>query len=506
MALRPPVQYAESPGHLNVRYPGVARPFILEAGPKGETMIHDVPMKRRTFLGRAGLSAAGAAAGLVAARSAPAAGAARDARPNLLFILTDDQRWDAMGCAGHPFVRTPNMDRLAAEGVRFRNAFVTTSLCSPSRASFLTGRYAHAHGVFTNGSGDLAAGQVTFPVLLQKAGYETAFIGKWHMGGSNAPRPGFDHWVSFSGQGTYYNCPLNVDGQKRQAEGYITDELTDYAVAFLKKPRTRPFLLYLSHKAVHGPFTPPKRHADLYKDQDIRLHRHPDDRLDDKVPWGRKAPERNAEEEIRGYMAALTAVDEGLGRVLAALDEQKALDTTAIVFAGDNGYFHGEHGLWDKRAAYEPSMRIPLLVRYPPRAKAGATCDALVLNIDLAPTLLELAGLAPPEGVQGTSWLGVLAGTAPGRDAFLYEYFREGDARYDRPSVLAVRTDRWKVITYPSLPPEKRVVELYDLADDPHELRNLAGDKAHADTLRRMLALLDTLKEKTGYREPGRGY
>jgi len=468
-------------------------------------MLHDAPVSRRTFLGRAGLGVAGAAAGLVAARSAPATGTGPDGRPNLIFILTDDQRWDAMGCAGHPFIRTPNMDRLAAEGVRFRNAFVTTSLCSPSRASFLTGRYAHSHGVFTNAHGGLPPSQTTYPMLLQKAGYETAFIGKWHMGSNAAPRPGFDHWVSFSGQGKYENCPLNVDGRKTQARQYITDELTDYALAFLKKPRTRPFMLYLSHKAVHAPFSPPKRYADLYHDQEIHLHQYPGDRLQDKVPWGRKAPAQNAEEEIRRYMAALTAVDDGLGRILKTLEDQKVLDTTAIVFASDNGYFHGEHGLWDKRAAYEPSMRIPLLMRYPPRAKAGTTCDALVLNIDLAPTLLELAGLPVPASVQGTSWLGVLAGTSPGRDAFLYEYFRERDARYDRPSVLAARTKQWKVITYPSLPPQKQVVELYDLADDPHELRNLAREPAHADTLRRMLALLETLKKQTGYREPGRG-
>ena len=456
---------------------------------------------RRTFLRRLGGAAAVVAGGSFAKPQAAAGDAPK--RPNIIFILTDDQRSSAMGCAGHPFVKTPNMDRLAAEGVRFRNAFVTTSLCSPSRASFLTGRLAHSHGVFTNGSGDLDPRVPTFPKLLQRAGYETAFVGKWHMGRSDEPRGGFDHWVSFAGQGQYYGCKLNVNGERRKAAKYISDELGDHAVEFIRRPRSKPFLLCLSHKAVHGPFTPPKRHAELYADEKIALHQHPDDRLDDKVPWGRKPP-KNAVELIRGYMAALTAVDENLGRLLKALEERKILDETAIVFAGDNGYFHGEHGLWDKRAAYEPSMRIPLLMRYPERVKPATTCEAMVLNIDLAPTLLEIAGAAAPKTVQGRSWLGVLAGKQKGRQAFLYEYFREGDRRFNRPSVLAVRTPRWKYITYPSLPADEQVVELYDLQSDPHELRNLARDKAHAAKLAEMRALLERLKKQTRYRAPAR--
>jgi len=465
-------------------------------------------LNRREFLrdlGGAAAAALGAAAwprASAAAKGRRPFGEAQD-RPNILFILTDDQRHCAMGCAGHPFVKTPNMDRLAAEGVRLRNAFVTTSLCSPSRASFLTGCYAHTHGVFTNGSGDLDRSRTTFPMLLRGAGYETAFIGKWHMGSNASPRPGFDHWVSFAGQGRYFRCPLNVDGQARTAAKYIADELVDHAIRFVRKKRSKPFMLYLSHKAVHAPFTPPKRNADLYKDAEIELHLHPNDRLDDKVPWGRKPP-KNAIECIRNYMAALTAVDENLGRLLKTLEELKILDETAIVFAGDNGYFHGEHGLWDKRAAYEPSVRIPLLMRYPPLIKPGSVCEAMVLNIDLAPTLLELAGVEPPRAMQGESWLPAATGRKPGRQSFLYEYFREGDRRFNRPSVLAVRTPRWKYITYPSLPADERVIELYDLKADPHELRNLAADKAHAETLREMQALLQRLKKQTAYRPPAR--
>jgi N-acetylglucosamine-6-sulfatase len=482
------------PGRAAAGHPrGVQRP-------RGKAASMSRHIDRREFLQWLGGSAAAVALGPT---TASAAGKARKGKapPNIIFILTDDQRWDAMGCAGHPFLKTPHMDRLAAEGVRFRNAFVTTSLCSPSRASFLTGCYAHAHGVFTNGSGDLDPAAATFPKLLQNRGYETAFIGKWHMGANDAPRAGFDHWVSFAGQGKYYNCTMNVDGRRAQAAKYTADELVDHAIRFLRKPRNKPFLLCLSHKAVHAPFTPPKRYANLYRDAPVKLQMHPDDRLDDKVPWGRKAP-ADAVKCMRDYYAALTAVDENLGRLLQTLEELKVLDETAIVFAGDNGYFFGEHGLWDKRAAYEPSMRIPLLMRYPRLLKPGSVCEALVLNVDLAATLLELAGATPPRTMQGASWLPALAGRQEGRSGFLYEYFREADRRFDRPSVLAVRTRRWKYITYPSLPADKQVVELYDLEADPQELRNLAGDKAHAGTLRQMQALLEQLKKQTGYRAP----
>ena len=442
------------------------------------------------------------AGSVLGAALAPMGAKAVALRPNIVFILTDDQRYDAMSCAGHPWVQTPHMDRLAREGARFRNAFVTTSLCSPSRASFLTGCYAHTHGVFTNGSGDLDASRPTFAQILQKTGYETAFIGKWHMGRNDAARPGFDHWVSFAGQGRYFGCPLNVNGQRRRATKYITDELTDHAVAFLKKPRQKPFLLYLSHKAVHAPFTPAKRHAGRYGQAEVKSRHNAADRLTDKVPWGRKMP-GNWQKLVRDYTEALLAVDESVGRVVATLAELKQIDQTAIVFAGDNGYFHGEHGgLWDKRAAYEPSMRIPLLMRYPLRVKAGTECDALVLNIDLAPTLLELAGAAAPASMQGRSWMGAAAGSDAGRRSFLYEYFREGDKRFNRPSVTAVRTPRWKYITYPSL--ETGIEELYDLEADPHELRNLAASPAHATQLEAMKKELARLKKETSFRAPAR--
>lgn len=420
-------------------------------------------------------------------------------RPNIVFILTDDQRYDAMDCAGHPWLETPNMDRLAKEGVMFRNAFVTTSLCSPSRGSFLTGCYAHRHEVFRNNGMDPKQSVPTFPELLQKAGYETAFIGKWHLARNNSPRPGFEHWVSFTGQGRYENNKLNVDGQTVQSETYVTDDLTNYAVRFLKKQHDRPFMLYLSHKAVHAPFAPAKRHANLYSDAQIKSRHNPKDNLDTKPHWGRKM-DPNWTSQILAYYRCLVAVDESLGRVLETLEQIDALDNTVVIFASDNGYFQGEHGgMWDKRAAYEPSMRIPLLMRYPRLAEPTMTCDEMVLNIDLAPTILELAGVPSPGTMQGQSWLGVLKGR-PGRRSFLYEYFQEADRKYKRPTILAVRTKRWKYVTYPL--DDSLTGELYDMLKDPEELNNLVGEPEYVNVVGEMKKELEQLIRETSFRYP----
>jgi len=449
---------------------------------------------RRDFLKAVGLGAAS-----LAVPGCVVGGERAARRPNIVFILTDDQRYDAMSCAGHPWLKAPNMDRLAEEGVLFKNAFVTTSLCSPSRASFLTGCYAHTHEVFMNNGRDPNSSIPTFPQLLRKAGYRTAFIGKWHMARTNSPRPGFDHWVSFSGQGRYDKNKLNVDGKTVQSDVYITDELTNYAVRFLKRKRGRPFMLYLSHKAVHGPFKPAERHENLYSDIEIKSQHNLNDNLTTKPEWGRKM-DKDWKSQIRDYMRSLAAVDESLGRVLETLQAENLLDDTVIVFAGDNGYFHGEHGgMWDKRAAYEPSIRIPLLVRYPPIAKAGTTCGEMVLNIDLAPTFLELAGLSVPGTIQGQSWLGVLKGR-PGRESFLYEYFQEVDRKYKRPTVLAVRTKWWKYVTYPLA--DKLTDELYDMKNDPEELNNLIGNAGRADVVEQMKKELERLKRETNFRFP----
>jgi len=430
-------------------------------------------------------------------------------RPNIVFILVDDLRWDALGVTGHPFVKTPNIDRIAREGLRFRNAFVTTPLCSPSRASFLTGQYAHKHGIVGNEKpqvfNPMSFKLTTFPMLMQRAGYETAYVGKWHMGNDDAPRPGFDRWVSFKGQGAYLDPVINFDGKAEKVAGYMTDLLTDYAVEFVRRRHDKPFMLYLAHKAVHGPFTPAERHKGLYSDHQIKRAPNALDTLEGKFALRRMVGDRPAarpgggpnDETIRNQMHCLLSIDEGVGRVLKALAETGDLDNTVVIFSSDNGYFWGEHGLGDKRAAYEESIRIPLLVRYPKLIKAGATRDQVALNVDIAPTLLELAGAPVPKEMHGSSLAPVLKGAAKNwRRSFLAEYFAE--ERYPNiASWQAVRTARWKYIHYPELDEPQNMDELYDLRADPDEMKNLINKPSTQATLREMKQELQRLLKET---------
>src|SRR6266478_3585326 len=407
-----------------------------------------------------------------------------EARPNFLFILIDDLRFNALGCVGHPFVKTPNIDRIAREGATFTNAFVTTPLCSPSRASYLTGRWVRSHKVLGNGDNAARSHElITWPSLLHDAGYETGYAGKWHMGTDDTPRPGFDRWVSFKGQGVYNDPPLNVDGERIQAKGYVTNLLTDYSVEFLKKPRTKPFVMYLAHKAVHGPFIPAERHKDLFASQTIARSANAQDNLDGKPVMARnidggpavsKEAVGSSDELIRNQLRCLTAIDEGIGRILKTLEETKQLDNTFLVFTSDNGYFWGEHHLGDKRWAYEESIRIPMLMRYPKRIKSGSKIHQMVMNVDMAPTMLELGGGTAPAEVQGRSIVPLLkGGSVKGwRTSFLSEYFEEPQQKRT-PSWQAVRNDQWKYIRYTEL---QGMDELYDVKKDPGEMKNLIHD------------------------------
>ena len=453
-------------------------------------------LTRREFL----IGAGAAAASLPFMNIGSALGAQK--RPNFVFILTDDQRYDAMSCAGHPFLYTPNMDRIAKEGARFTNAFVTTSLCSPSRASFLTGRYAHSHGVRDN-STPFDDGIPTFPRLLQEAGYDTAFIGKWHMGSQEGPRPGFNRWVSFKGQGDYYNPTLNIDGETGQVAGYITDLLTKHAVDWLRQPRESPLCLYLSHKAVHQPWSPAVRHSKLFADTPIPRAKSFYDTLEGKPKWVRELglgpPDvANYEEFARNYCRTLVAVDEGVGRVLSTLESLGVLDNTVVVFAGDNGYLHREHsGMGDKRVMYEESIRIPLVMRYPKLVRSGTLVDRMVLNIDMCPTFLDIAGVRAADGVQGRSMVPLLRGRSAGwREDFLYAYDFEPPYK-KKPANRGVRTDRWKYTEYPEL---DDICELYDLKNDPFEMHNLGQDPKHAGVLADMRARFERLVKETGYK------
>jgi N-acetylglucosamine-6-sulfatase len=441
----------------------------------------------------------------------PSVGQGIGPQPNIVFILIDDLRWDELGCAGHPYIQTPNIDRIAKEGAIFRNAFMTTPLCSPSRASFLTGKYAHTHGITDNVDRSEASHRLaTFPKLLHESGYETAFIGKWHMGNDETPRPGFDRWVSFKGQGTYINPDINEDGKPVRRQGYITDILGDYAVKFIRRRHQKPFLVYLAHKAIHPEvtqnndgsiniadaekFLPADRHRNAYQGKTIprrpNYGKAPDDKPALLRQIGNLQPLGPAtvtpDESILGRQRTLLAIDDNVGEILKALQETGQLESTIIVFTSDNGYFYGEHGLSiERRLAYEESIRMPLLVRYPGVIKAGTVRNELALNIDLAPTLLSMTRLPIPRDMEGRSLVPLLRGErTKWRNAFLIEYYSDTVIpRIVRMGYRAVRTERWKYIHYLEL---EGMDELYDLEADPYEMKNVIKESRCANALNDM--------------------
>ena len=415
---------------------------------------------------------------------------------NVVFILTDDHRYDAMGFMGHPFLETPHLDSLASNGVHLKNAFVTTSLCSPSRASILTGLYTHKHRVIDNNR-LVPDGTLFFPQYLQQAGYKTGFIGKWHMGGAHDdPRPGFDHWISFRGQGNYLppgpKYTLNVNGNRVKQKGYITDELTDYAVEWLEeqKDSEEPFFLYLSHKAVHANFTPAKRHEDRYKDADLSfLPRGKEISASKDAPrWVRDQrnswhgidfsyhSDRGLDYLYRRYCESVLAVDDSVGRVLQQLKDMGIHDETLVVYMGDNGFMWGEHGLIDKRVSYEASIRVPMMMQCPELYEGGKVVENVIGNIDIGPTILHAAGLGTPDYMDGVSFLDLPnQPEMDWRDYFLYVYYWEKNFPQS-PTQFALRGDRFKYITYYGL---WDVDELYDLKTDPGETNNLINDPAY---------------------------
>ena len=452
-----------------------------------------------------------AAAGCAGGSEAPPLDASPSAPPNIIVVMVDDLRWDEYGAAGHPFLQTPNIDRIAAEGVTFTNAFTTTPICSPARGSFLTAQYVHTNGIIDNTDRSARSHEMpTFPQGLQRAGYDTAFIGKWHMGNDHSPRPGFDYWVGMPGQGEAIDPELNEDGTLTRVEGYVTDLLTDRAIGFIERERDNPFFIFLAHKALHpnirqlddgstaqlsrSGFIPAARHEGMYADAEIPRRPNayvvPTDKpalmrpLDRVQPIGPESgtPDRT----VIGRLEMLTATDDSLGRIVETLEARGELDDTMIVFTSDHGYFNAEHGLsGERRLAYEETIRIPMLVRYPALVDAGTTRDEMALIIDLGATFLDLAGEAPDETLHGTSLVPVLDGSATDwRDSFLVEYFSDTVFRRIRNmGYQAVRTERYKYIHYLEL---EGMDELYDLQTDPYELDNIIDDPATTATLAMM--------------------
>ena len=481
--------------------------------------------------------------------------------PNILFIMSDDHAERAISSYGSDLIDTPNIDRIAREGVRFANSFVTNSICAPSRAVLLTGKYSHVNGLRDNRD-TFDGSQVTLPKLLQSAGYQTAIIGKWHL---KSDPTGFDVWKILVDQGRYYN-PVFIDkGTKVQLEGYVTDVITDLAIDYLDgRDESKPFALLYQHKAPHRNWMPHPRHfvdearkyplpdtfwddyagrpaaavqdmriADMWLSMDMKLQaeHYADetgtgghDQFDPTASWandyGRMTQEQKAawdahykavgekfnaarpsgralaewkyQRYMRDYLGSVAAVDEGVGRLLDYLEENDLVDNTIVVYTSDQGFYLGEHGWYDKRFMYEESLRTPLMIRYPVEIKAGQVKDELVLNLDMSPTLLDLAGVVIPTDMQGQSLRPLMSEPAPAewRDAIYYRYYEFPHGWHKVRPHYGVRTDRYKLIHFEG---DMDVWELYDLQSDPNELHNLYGQDEYSatqDALHRRLAEL----------------
>lgn len=445
-------------------------------------------------------------------------------KPNVIFILCDDLRPDALGCYGSKHVKTPNIDALAGGGVRFANAFCTTSLCSPSRASILTGLYANRHGVRNNFT-ELPASLPHWPGRLRENGYATAYLGKWHMGEENdAPRPGFDWFVTHKGQGKYFDTEWNVNGERKETpKGYYTHVVTDYALAWLKEREAgKPWALCLGQKAPHSFYTPEEKYAHTfdavrvpYPHSAFALEGKPkwiEQRLDTwhgiygpLFDWRKKFPDRSSEAArdfenmVHGYWGTVLSVDDSVGRLVAWLKDSGQLDNTLIVFMGDNGLLEGEHGMVDKRTMHEASIRIPIIARGP-GLPAGKVIAEQVLAMDTAPSVLDFCGAPALEKIQGRSWKVLASGGDPAwRKSWFYEYNYEKHFPYT-PNIRGIRTAEWKFIRYPhgDGSPDKHMAELYHLTADPGELRNLAESKEHAPVRKKLETGLDALLAAEG--------
>ena len=438
----------------------------------------------------------------------------RDQRPNLVLILADDQRYDTLSCDGGERVQTPALDRLAAEGARFTRAYVTTSLCCPARASLFTGLYANVHGVRNNEDKvDFLHEHVGFPQLLQESGYATGFFGKWHVYNPGAmPQPGFDRWVSFDGQGQYMDELFNIDGERRRIPGFNTDVLFDLAQEWIAQPREAPFLCVLSLKNLHRPYVIPERHRGALAGQSFP---RPESFKDDPEGYPSfiqrvRTTLRNRffddggthEDNVRGYYTMVLSIDDNVGKLLDSLDEQGLAENTAVVFTSDGGFMWGEHGLYRKRTAYEESIQVPLLVRFPGEIPSHTQLDELALGIDIMPTFLEWAGVALPATLQGRSLRPLWTEAhAAWRKDFLYI---DGWGKFvDGPQELAVVGRRYKLVRYRRGQIEEA---LFDRERDPLERTNRIDDPELAGTVealhKRLAELIASVGADASWLEP----
>ncbi|NOT62512.1 MAG: sulfatase [Acidobacteria bacterium] len=449
--------------------------------------------------------------------------AAAQTRPNIVFIMTDDHAAHALSSYGSRLIKTPHLDRIGKEGMRFANAFVTNSICTPSRAVILTGKYSHMNGVPVFNHIDNT--QPMLQKYLQAAGYHTGTIGKWHLGGNNAQRPnegmptGFDYWNILPGQGLYFDPVVIEMGERKKLKGYTTDLITDYAMQFIeKRPKDKPFFLMYHHKAPHRNWQPDEKYRKQFENVTLPLPAtfndtyegksdasrnatmHIDVDLNDndlkmKPPAGLSGQELKQwkyQRYMRDYLACVQSVDDNVGRFLDYLDKNGLAENTLVIYTSDQGFFLGEHNFFDKRFMYEESLRTPLLVRWPKQIKAGQVSQAMVLNLDFPATMLDAAGVKVPEDMQGRSFLPVLRGRTPRdwRTSMYYRYYHPG--HHNVAAHYGVRTQRYKLIFFNKI----NQWELYDLQKDPREMRNLYNDPAYAKTVEELKKELQRLKQQ----------
>jgi arylsulfatase A-like enzyme len=469
-------------------------------------------------------------------------------QPNILFIFSDDLTCQAISAYGEKrrLLETPSMDRIAREGMRFNRCLVTNSICGPSRATILTGKYSHLNGFYNNTNSRFDGSQQTFPKLLQKAGYTTAIIGKWHL---VTDPTGFDHWHILPGQGVYYNPPMIDNGRRIKHEGYTTDVITDLSIEWLEnRDKSKPFMLMTQHKAPHREWSPALRHlgwdndrkhpepetlfddyagrSKAVRDHDMGLDRTFTD-LDAKIdtpsslneeqrkkwhayyePRNKAFREANLEGKdlvrwrynryMHDYLGCVKAVDESVGRLLDYLDREGLAENTVVICSSDQGFYLGEHGWFDKRWMYEESFRTPLLIRWPGKIEAGSVCDSLVMNLDFAETFVDIAGAPVPDDMQGRSIVPILEGKdVPDWRTSVYYHYYEHPAVHSVHRHLGVRDERYKLMHFYQLDEW----EMYDLETDPHEMQSVYGDPKYADVQARLLAELKRLQEK--YKDDG---
>ncbi len=457
----------------------------------------------------------------------------KQTKPNIIFIMSDDHAAHAMSCYGSKINETPNLDRIADEGIRFDNAFCTNSICAPSRAAILTGRYNHMNGVKTLGD-KFDSRQQTVQKILQDDGYQTALIGKWHLGHGGIHNPtGFDYWNVLPGQGVYHDPQLYEMGEKKVYEGYVTDILTDLSLDWMKgRHKDKPFMLMCHHKAPHRPWDPDKKHAHMYEDVHIPEPETFNDDYSNRSEAAKEAkmridrdlterdfkvtpPEHLSDQElkswkyqryIKDYLRVIASIDDNVGRILDYLDEEGLTENTMVIYTSDQGFFLGDHGWFDKRFMYEESLRMPFIVRYPRAIQPGTVTKDFALNVDFAETFLDYAGIEVPEEMQGTSLRPVMEGNTPDdwQTSMYYRYWEHLSSEHKVGAHYGVRTTRYKLIYYygealgaSDAVDESRTPEweLFDLEKDPYEMNNVYSDPSYSETVVTLKTELYRLKE-----------